>query len=375
MVVNIGAAWCTSYGGQMATRIIVAILICPPIGIGSGIVTELCEFEERAQKLGWWTLLTTVGTPAGPFIMGFVTKHIGMQWIFWIYAIMNFGQLVAYLVLGEETLYVPSDEMKDPSTAKDTRNIVLRNLIPRRINPRPLKPIDFIDPIFMARFPRVFIPAFALGAAFCYGNIAIVVEMPTAFGEKFNFDAQQIGLQYIAVVIGCVLGEQSSGPMSDWWLKFLSRRRGHICPADRLWLSYIGYGTIIAGLLTWGFQLQNAGHTWNVTPCVGAAIASFGTQCLTTILTSFAVDSYKEQSATVGTIINVFRQVLGFVCLISLFHLVCSTLANFSDRSILFPSSVRGIGSWRRRRRYVCYNGSGFFDSSCLYPICGTSER
>lgn len=50
-------------------------------------------------------------------------------------------------------------------------------------------------------------------------------------------------------------------------------------------------------------------------PCVGAAIASFGTQCLTTILTSFAVDSYKEQSATVGVVINVFRQVLGFVCL------------------------------------------------------------
>lgn len=265
MVVNIGAAWCTSYGSQMATRVIVAILICPPIGIGSGIVTELCEFEERAQKLGWWTLLTTVGTPAGPFIMGFVTKHIGMKWIFWIFAIINFGQLIAYLLIGEETLYIPSDERKDPTTTKDTRNIVLRNIIPQRLNPRPIKPVDFIDPLFMAQFPRVLIPAFALGIAFSYGNIAIVVEMPTAFGEKFDFDAQQIGLQYIAVVIGCVLGEQSSGPMSDWWLKFLNRRRGHICPADRLWLSYIGYGTIIAGLLTWGFQLQNAGNTWNVT--------------------------------------------------------------------------------------------------------------
>ncbi|KAK5678010.1 hypothetical protein LTS12_029431, partial [Elasticomyces elasticus] len=176
MIVNIGAAWCTSYGSQMATRIIVAILICPPIGIGSGIVTELCEFEERAQKLGWWTLMTTIGTPAGPFIMGFVTKHIGMEWIFWIFAIMNFAQLVAYLLFGEETLYVPSDGTKDPTTTKDTRNVFIRNLIPRRINPRPLKLIEFIDPLFMARLPRVMIPSFALGIAFCYGNIAIVVE-------------------------------------------------------------------------------------------------------------------------------------------------------------------------------------------------------
>jgi hypothetical protein len=98
---------------------------------------------------------------------------------------------------------------------------------------------------------------------------------------------------------------------TDW-------QKGSHRPADRLWLSYIGYGTIIAGLLIWGFQLDKASSTWNVTPCVGAAIASFGNQVIMTILISFAVDSDKERSTDIGVCMNVYRQIFGFVSSISL---------------------------------------------------------
>ncbi|GLB02171.1 hypothetical protein AtubIFM57258_003513 [Aspergillus tubingensis] len=270
------------------------VLISPPIGIGSGVITELCEPEERAQKLGWWTLMLTLGTPGGPFIMGFVTKRIGFEWIYWIFAMMNFGQFIAYLLLGEETLYIPTDG--GPSDAVVARSRFVQKFIPRRINPRPLKIREFIEPLLL----------------FCYGNIALVVEMPIAFGKKFDFDSQQIGLQFIAIIIGCVLGEQLSGPMSDRFLQVMHKSRGYHRPADRLWLSYIGIATVIAGLLVWGFQLQKA-TSWNVTPCVGAAIASFGNQIITTILISFAIDSYKEASTSIGVCINVFRHVYGFI--------------------------------------------------------------
>lgn len=341
MVCNVGGVFCTTYGTQMATRVLTALLISPPIGIGSGVDTELCEPDERAQKLGWWTLLTTIGTPAGPFIMGFVIEHICLQCVFWIFTILNFVQLVAYIAFGDETIYVPAEEGGHTSTKANSG--FLTRLIPRQIDPRPLKPIEFIESLFMARCPRVLIAACAHAVAFCYGNIAIFVEMPTAFGQKFDFGPQQIGLQYIAVTIGCVLGEQLSGPMSDWWLKFLLRRRGHTCPADRLWISYLGYGTIIAGLLTWGFQLEKASQTWNVTPCVGAAIASFGNQMLTTILTSFAVDSYKELSTTVGIFVNICRQIYGFVGLPFPSDEYAAANCDRSVRSTSSPCSKRWV--------------------------------
>ncbi|CAG8122059.1 unnamed protein product [Penicillium olsonii] len=304
MVCNIGGARCTSYGAQMATRVLTAILISPPIGNGSGVITELCEPEHRGKKIGWWTLMTTIGTPFGPFFMGFVIKHIGVQWIFWIFAIVNFCQFLFYLAIGDETIYNPKNERKE--------NGFWSKLVPRKISSRSLRPQDIVAPFTLAQHPRILVAAFAHAITFCYANIAIIVEMPIAFGEKFDFDAQQIGLQFIAIIIGCVLGEQISGPMCDWFMGRIRKSRGQSYPADRLWLSYIAFATIFAGLLTWGFQLQHA-TTWNVTPCVGAAIASFGNQMQTTILTTFAVESNKERASQVGVFVNVCRQIYGFL--------------------------------------------------------------
>ncbi|KAJ5509905.1 Major facilitator superfamily domain general substrate transporter [Penicillium expansum] len=245
----------------------------------------------EGKKLGWWTLMTTIGTPAGPFFMGFVIKNIGVQWIFWIFAILNFCQFLVYLAIGDETIYNPDNERKVTG--------FWGKLILRKISSHSLKPLDFVAPFSLARYPRILIIACAHAITFCYSNIALIVEMPIAFGERFHFDAQQIGLQFIAIVIGCVLGEQVSGPMCDWFLARVRKSRGRSCPADRLWLSYIAFVTIFAGLLTWGFQLQHA-TIWNVTPCVGAAIASFGNQMQTTILTTFAVESRRDRASQLG---------------------------------------------------------------------------
>ena len=288
----------------MATRVLTAILISPPSGIGSGVVTDLCEPEERGRKIGWWTLMIVVGTPAGPFFMGFVIKHIGVQWIFWIFVIINFCQFLAYLVLGDETIYNPSHERKVPGR--------LGKIIPMKISENNIRLRDFIAPFSLVKYPRVLIAMLAHSIFFCYGNIVLIVEMPISYGSKFDFDAQQIGLQFIAIIIGCALGEQLSGPLSDWSLKRFRQSRGYSYPADRLWLFYVAYATLFAGLLVWGFQLEKA-KTWNVTPCVGAAIASFGNQIQTTILTTFAVESKKERSTDVGVLFSLGRHVYGFV--------------------------------------------------------------
>ncbi|KAJ5970094.1 uncharacterized protein N7479_000012 [Penicillium vulpinum] len=159
-------------------------------------------------------------------------------------------------------------------------HVALLSVLGSMISSHSLKALDFVAPFSLAKHPRILIIACAHAITFCYGNIAVIVEMPLAFGEKFHFDAQQIGLQFIAIIIGCVLGEQVGGPMSDWFLKRIRESRGKSCLANRLWLSYIAFATIFAGILTWGFQLQRV-TTWSVTPCLGAAIASFGNQMQT----------------------------------------------------------------------------------------------
>lgn len=306
MACNIGAVYCRTFGTQMVTRVLAAWFISPPLGIGSGVVTELSHPEERARKLGWWTLMITLGIPGSCFIMGFVVQHLGVAWVYGIFAIINAAQFIAYVLLGDESLYV-----KDSPISQKTRTR-LAKLFPRRIDPRPIRVRDFFAPLFLGRFPRILIPGVAYGIEFAYANIAIIISTPLIFGEKFHFNAQQIGYQFVAIIIGSVIGEQLSGPMSDWFLKYRHRQKGHTIPADRLWLSYIGFGTIFAGLLVWGFQLEKA-VTWNITPCIGMAIAAFGNQVLTTILIAFAVDNHREHAPSIGVFINFCRQLYGFV--------------------------------------------------------------
>lgn len=120
---------------------------------------------------------------------------------------MNFCQFLLYLAIGDETIYNPANERQETGFFSKMR--------PRQLTSHSLSLRDFAAPFSLVKYPRVLIAACAHAITFCYGNIALIVEVPIAFGEKFHFDAQQIGLQFIAIIIGCVLGEQVSGPMSD----------------------------------------------------------------------------------------------------------------------------------------------------------------
>ncbi|KAJ5458760.1 hypothetical protein N7475_010148 [Penicillium sp. IBT 31633x] len=110
--------------------------------------------------------------------------------------------------------------------------------------------------------------------------------MPIAFGEKFHFDAQQIGLQFIAVITGCVLGEQRNVVPSGSSMAILYCLCHGICRS---------------------FDLGIPAPECDDVECYslfGITIASFGNQMQTTILTTFAVESKQERASQVGVFVN-----------------------------------------------------------------------
>jgi len=213
-----------------------------------------------------------------------------------------------YAVLGPETRYIRRGVEHHGSDFKQ------EYLTFARIDPTPLRFYDFIQPLMLARHPSVLIPAVAYAMVFLFGNILIAVEIPQLFGSKFRLNPQQLGLQFIAVIIGTLIGEQLGGPLSDFWMNRRSKKGTTPKAEYRLWLSYPGYLLTIVGLVIFLVRTQQAaeGH-WNVTPDVGAAIAGVGTQLVTTVLITYAVDCYREEAASVGVFITFVRQIWGFI--------------------------------------------------------------
>lgn len=150
---------------------------------------------------------------------------------------------------------------------------------------------------------------------FLFASVMNSVEVPQLLQVKFELNAQKLGLQFLGLIIGSLLGEQLGGFMSDMWMNHRAKSIGRKpAPEFRLWLSYIGYLLAIAGMVVFLVCTEQAAvGKWSVKPVVGTAIAAFGNQVVTTVLTTYAVDTYPQDAGSVGVFINFVRSTWGFI--------------------------------------------------------------
>jgi hypothetical protein len=241
-------------------------------------------------------------------VFGFVANRAGYRWIFWVLAITNGVQFILYIFLGPETRYI-GGSAEDSSSDFKTQYLSLR-----RIEPTPLTFGEFIHPLTLAKNPNVMIPTVVYAMVFLFGSVLITVEVPQLLQEKLGLNAEQLGLQFLGVIIGTVLGEQIGGSMSDYWMNHRARRiRRAPEPEFRLWLSYPGTILAIVGVVVFLVCTQQAGGHWVISPIVGTAVAAFGNQLVTTVMFTYAVDCYPQDAGSVGVFITFVRQMWGFI--------------------------------------------------------------
>ncbi|KAL4891469.1 MFS multidrug transporter [Aspergillus ambiguus] len=311
-VFNIGCANSSDYASMAACRALMSFFICPAFALGSAVVAETFFQHERARYMGVWTLLVTLGVPIGPFIFGFVTERVGWEWIYWVLAIVNGCELILYIFLGPETRYIGEDVQSSPSSAFKLEYLKLR-----RIDPTPLTVREFFRPLILFTNVPVLLAACAYAMVFLFASVLASVEVPQLLQSKFKLNAQQLGLQFLGLIIGSVLGEQLGGVLSDVWMNVRARRiKEKPAPEYRLWLSYPGFLLSIVGLTVFLVCTEQAtAAKWSVVPVVGTGISAFGNQIITTVLTTYAVDCVDTSSdaGSVGVFINFVRSTWGFI--------------------------------------------------------------
>ncbi|KAH7115122.1 major facilitator superfamily domain-containing protein [Dendryphion nanum] len=306
---NVGCAKTQSYASMAACRAFSAFFICPASAIGSAVVVETFFKKDRARFMGIWTVMITLGVPLAPFLMGFVTTRVGYRWIYYILATINGGQFILYLFLGPETRFLRHGVQHSSPAVKEAYFKF------HRIDPTPITALEFIHPLKMAMRPSAIVPALAYAMIFLFSSVLITVEIPQLFGEKFHFNAQQLGLQFLGIIVGSIIGEQLGGYTSDLWMKRRIKRHvhGNADPEFRLWISYFGFALAIVGTIIFLVRIEQAPQLhWNITPVIGAGIAAAGNQIVTTVLTTYAVDCYPDDAASIGVFISFVRQTLGF---------------------------------------------------------------
>ncbi|KAB8231308.1 putative MFS multidrug transporter [Aspergillus alliaceus] len=308
-VCNIGCAKSPDYASMAACRALVSFFICPAMAIGSAVVAETFFRRERARYMGIWTVMVTLGVPVGPLVFGFVAQRVGYRWIYWILAVINACEFILYIFFGPETRYIGADVTPGASSFKQ------EYLSLRRIDPTPFRLSEFVHPLSLFTNIPVLLAAVAYAMVFVFASVLNSVEVPQLLQSKFKLNAEQLGLQFLGLIIGSLLGEQLGGFMSDMWMNARARRIGHKpAPEYRLWLSYIGYLVTITGMVVFLVCTEQATPgKWTVAPIIGTGIAAFGNQVITTVLTTYAVDTYPQDAGSVGVFINFVRSTWGFI--------------------------------------------------------------
>jgi hypothetical protein len=215
-----------------------------------------------------------------------------------------------YIFLGPETRFIRHGVQHTAPALKESYYKF------HRIDATPFTAYEFVSPLRMAKYPCVMTPAVAYSMIFLFASVLTTVEIPQLFAQKFHFNPQQLGLQFIAIVIGSIFGEQIGGHASDYWMGWRAKKMAGSRPSPefRLWLSYIGYLLALCGVVVFLVRIEQApaGH-WNVTPVVGAGIAAAGNQIVTTVLITYAVDCYPDEAGSIGVFITFVRQIWGFI--------------------------------------------------------------
>lgn len=303
MAFSLGSVFCNTYGSMMAMRIMQSVFISPGIAVGGSIVNETTFSHQRGSRSGIWAISVNLGTMVGAFLMGFVAGHQDAKYIHVVFTCINFGQVVCYVFFGKESLYNHKDLSRNETNR--FKQLRFRAIFPE--NRITLKD-TFYPMVFFTNW-RIFIPTFSYSMCFLHGNIALNIEIPEVMYIKFGLGPQALGLQFISFIVGAAIGEVG-GYMSDKLVAWGQKRgRG---PSFRLWITYPGFATCIIGLVVFGVQID-AATSWNVTPLIGCALASFGLQIMTSPFIAYCIDMDHKQAGAIILFITVVRQTLAFI--------------------------------------------------------------
>lgn len=72
----------------------------------------------------------------------------------------------------------------------------------KRVDPEPITFTEVIDPIVIGRHLTVLLPTISYAIVLSFASVLVTVEIPQTFIPTFGLDPQQLGLNFIAMIIG-----------------------------------------------------------------------------------------------------------------------------------------------------------------------------
>jgi multidrug resistance protein len=216
---SVGLAAQSSYPALLVLRIMQSLGASVSTSLGYAVVSDIAAPSEKGKAFRPVGLLVNVGPVIAPVIGGPLCYQAGWRWIFWLLAIVGSSFLVCLVLLLPEThrKVVGNGSIKPRSVNKP----ILPLLVPRvkqaeeaktvvypsiwaklkALAPNPLKSIKLVfqkDTFFVLVEAGLFYMMYYICQA----------SLPPLFKTAYGFNETQIGLCYLPLSMGVILGSQ-----------------------------------------------------------------------------------------------------------------------------------------------------------------------
>ncbi|RFU81448.1 mfs transporter [Trichoderma arundinaceum] len=318
-----------SYAGFLAGRIL--------MGFGSGAaetlapitIADIFFLHERGRVMSAYTCFLSVGASGGLVISGLITINHSWRTIYQVGSALVGFVLLALVFTVPETSYsrtdnygpssleAPSDmpkstaaEAEQPSEKKKKMSYAESLLVFKTAGTSENMLKMMIRPFGLIVLPPVLWSALALAVTIGF-LVAVSSNSSAAFNQTYGFSSYQVGLCYIAGVIGSLLGLPAGGHFGDKVADMLTKRNNGIRePEMRLPAVMISAITTPLALILYGVGIQYKLH-W-MCPTIGIGLLSFSITQANTICIVYVIDSYRPVAGEITLAVTGFKALFAF---------------------------------------------------------------
>lgn len=159
----------------------------------------------------------------------------------------------------------------------------------------------------LVRSPIVLLMSLYVGV--CYGYLYLLfTTFPTVFQGIYGFSSGTVGLTYVGLGVGSLLGVLAFAAVSDRILKRKSAK-GEMKPEYRIPPMIPGGFLIPIGLFWYGWSAKE--HTHWIVPILGTMIIGMGNLAAFMCVSTYLVDAFPLYAASALSANTVIRSILG----------------------------------------------------------------
>jgi len=291
---------------MLVARFISGIGGSSAIALVGGTLSDLYDNDHRGLPMLCFSFAAFAPTGLGPVFGGYVAMLRGFRLVFWLVFAISGLLTIGVIFLQHETresVLLSRKARKLRAETGDRRFVAQAD--EERASLSSILKIALTRPVRLF-FTEPVIQAWTAYVSFAWGVLyLLLVSIPIVFMQVYEFNLGQVGLCYIAQIIGSF----AAVPISLYCDKVYHQRVGRMGPEARMYAGIVG--GIFFAVGCWEFAWTSWASVHWLVPLIGIVLLYCGLLLIYLTAFNYLADSYQLYAASALSAMNVCRNTVG----------------------------------------------------------------